>query len=117
MERAWTAYHEQAVVSLLDNLNGLFAAFQNGRKRGGRGGELRGEELRGNERVVSEDLGVVCVSDRLGRVILEGAWLDAYRARRRSLPEASDLRLPLLREAGRVLSLLARSAEYGIEVV
>ncbi len=55
MEGAGPADDEEAVVALLEDLNGGFAAGEDGGEGGGWSGDLGGEELGWDERVVAED--------------------------------------------------------------
>ena len=46
---------EKTVIALLDDLNSLFAALEDGGKRVGGSRDLGGEELRLDQRVVAKD--------------------------------------------------------------
>jgi hypothetical protein len=50
---------EEAVIALLDDLDGFFAASEDGGDGVLRGRDLGGEELRLDERVVAEDWGII----------------------------------------------------------
>lgn len=59
VEGAWADHDEETVITLLDDFDGLFAAFVDCVERGLARWEFGGEELWWNERVVAQDLVII----------------------------------------------------------
>jgi hypothetical protein len=82
---ARTADDEETVIALLDDLNGLFAALEDGRDGVCGRGDLRCEELGLDERVLTEDWrgrGWLVLFEHCCR---EARVVAAYPSRRRRL--------------------------------
>lgn len=88
MHGAGTADDEETVIALLDDLNGLFAALEDGGLGVCRGRDLGGEKLGLNKRVVAENWrGRGWLVRSMLECFGEVGWDGAYPSHRRRLLE------------------------------